>query len=160
MGEHVIDTMVVPPTPKPTHKVEVLTRAPATIASSCEENAVLWKWHWSRSRWVTWNPETKRKVSSSPAKFLDLRVNPKIDGTFPQVVKKTLWCGSDIDHGYVGRDEVLRSPPVKVPVLRTSSPCPQQKIGIEERHLKLFRLYTKGWQPTVYKFHDSHLVIV
>ncbi len=37
--------MVVPPTPKPTCKAEVLARAPPTIASSCEGNAALKKWH-------------------------------------------------------------------------------------------------------------------
>jgi hypothetical protein len=37
------DTMVDPPTPKVTHKAESLVRVPPTIASSCEENAVLWK---------------------------------------------------------------------------------------------------------------------
>ena len=39
------DTMVVPPTPKTTRKTEALARAPPTIASSCEENAALRKWH-------------------------------------------------------------------------------------------------------------------
>jgi hypothetical protein len=39
------DAMVAPPTPKPTRKVETLTRAPPTIVSSCEENAALRKWH-------------------------------------------------------------------------------------------------------------------
>ena len=38
------DTMVVPPRPKSTQKVEVLTRETPTIDSSCEENLVLWKW--------------------------------------------------------------------------------------------------------------------
>ena len=33
------------PTPKPTRKAEALARAPPTIASSCEENAALRKWH-------------------------------------------------------------------------------------------------------------------
>jgi hypothetical protein len=37
--------MVVPPTPKPTCKAEALAKAPPTIASSCEENAALKKWH-------------------------------------------------------------------------------------------------------------------
>ena len=40
------DAMVAPPAPKPTHKAEALSRAPPTIASSCEENAALRKWHW------------------------------------------------------------------------------------------------------------------
>ena len=35
------DTMVTPPTPKPTRKVEVLTRAPPTMASSREEDVAL-----------------------------------------------------------------------------------------------------------------------
>ena len=39
------DAMVVPPTPKPTCKAEALARAPPTIASSCEGNAALKKWH-------------------------------------------------------------------------------------------------------------------
>ena len=38
------DAMVVPPTPKPTFN-ETLARAPPTIASSCEGNAALKKWH-------------------------------------------------------------------------------------------------------------------
>ena len=59
------DVMVVPPTPKPTHKAEVLVRVTPTIASSCEENTVLWKWHWSRLRCARWNPETKSKVRIS-----------------------------------------------------------------------------------------------
>jgi hypothetical protein len=42
------DTMVVPPTSKPTFKTEALARAPPTITSSCEENAALKKWHLSR----------------------------------------------------------------------------------------------------------------
>ena len=42
------DAMVAPLTPKPTRKAEALGRAPPTIASSCEENAALRKWHWSR----------------------------------------------------------------------------------------------------------------
>jgi hypothetical protein len=37
------DTMVDPPTPKPTWKTEALGRAPPTIASSCEGNAVVKK---------------------------------------------------------------------------------------------------------------------
>ena len=39
------DAMVAPPTPKPTRKAEALAMAPPTIASSCEENAALRKWH-------------------------------------------------------------------------------------------------------------------
>jgi hypothetical protein len=39
------DAMVGPPTPKPTRKAEALVGAPPTIASSCEENAALWKWN-------------------------------------------------------------------------------------------------------------------
>ena len=39
------DVMVVPPTPKQTRKAEALARAPPTIASSCEENAAMRKWH-------------------------------------------------------------------------------------------------------------------
>jgi hypothetical protein len=39
------DAMVVPPTPKPTCKAGALARAPPTIASSCEGNAALKKWH-------------------------------------------------------------------------------------------------------------------
>ena len=42
------DAMVAPLTPKPTRKAEALARAPPTIASSCEENAALRKWHWPR----------------------------------------------------------------------------------------------------------------
>jgi hypothetical protein len=42
------DVMVVPPTPKPTCKAEALAKAPPTIASSCEENAALKKWHLPR----------------------------------------------------------------------------------------------------------------
>jgi hypothetical protein len=42
------DAMVVPPTPKPTCKAEALAKAPPTIASSCEENAALKKWHLPR----------------------------------------------------------------------------------------------------------------
>ncbi len=38
---HDPDTMVAPPTPKPTLKAEALTRAPPTIASSREEDAAL-----------------------------------------------------------------------------------------------------------------------
>jgi hypothetical protein len=39
------DAMNVLPTPKPTRKAEALARAPPTIASSCEGNAALKKWH-------------------------------------------------------------------------------------------------------------------
>jgi hypothetical protein len=42
------DAMVVPPTPKPTCKGEALAKAPTTIASSCEGNAALKKWHLPR----------------------------------------------------------------------------------------------------------------
>jgi hypothetical protein len=42
------DTMVVPPTPKPTFKAESPAKAPPTIASSCEGNAALKKWHLPR----------------------------------------------------------------------------------------------------------------
>ena len=42
------DTMVAPPTLKPTRKAEALARAPPTIASSCEGNAPLKKWHLPR----------------------------------------------------------------------------------------------------------------
>ena len=42
------DAMVDPPTPKPTRKAEALARAPPTIASSCEGNAALKKWHLPR----------------------------------------------------------------------------------------------------------------
>ena len=45
---HDPDTMVAPPTPKPTWKVEALTRAPSTIASSREEDDALRKWPLSR----------------------------------------------------------------------------------------------------------------
>ena len=38
------DTMVDPPTPKPTRKAEALVRAPLTIASRREEDAALRKW--------------------------------------------------------------------------------------------------------------------
>jgi hypothetical protein len=41
---HDPDTMVVPPTPKPTRKAEVHTRAPSTISSCHEEDTVLRKW--------------------------------------------------------------------------------------------------------------------
>ena len=39
------DTMIAPPTPKPTRKAEALVRKSSTIVSSCEENDALWKWH-------------------------------------------------------------------------------------------------------------------
>ena len=39
------DAMVGPPTPKPTCKAEALARAPPTIASVCDGNAALKKWH-------------------------------------------------------------------------------------------------------------------
>jgi hypothetical protein len=42
---HDTDTMVTPLTPKPTHTVEVLTRAPPTIASCREEDVSLIKVH-------------------------------------------------------------------------------------------------------------------
>ena len=45
VSTHDPDAMVVPPTPKSTRKAEALTRAPPTIASSCEGNAALKKWH-------------------------------------------------------------------------------------------------------------------
>ena len=48
--EHDPDTMVVPLTPKPTRKTEVLTNAPPTIASSHEEDAALRKWSLTRYR--------------------------------------------------------------------------------------------------------------
>ena len=38
---HDPDTMVAPPTPKPTHKAEALARAPTSIASSREEDAAM-----------------------------------------------------------------------------------------------------------------------
>ncbi len=41
---HDPDTMVVPLTPKPTRKAEVLTKAPPTSASRREEDVVLKKW--------------------------------------------------------------------------------------------------------------------
>ena len=41
---HDPDTMVTPLTPKPTLKVEALTRAPPTIVLSREEDAALRKW--------------------------------------------------------------------------------------------------------------------
>ena len=40
---HDSDTMVTPPTPKPTLKAEVLVKEPPTITSSCEKNAALRK---------------------------------------------------------------------------------------------------------------------
>jgi hypothetical protein len=40
---HDPDTMVVPPTPKPTRKTETLVRSSPTIASCREENAVMRK---------------------------------------------------------------------------------------------------------------------
>ena len=45
---HDPDTMAAPLTPKPTRKAEALARAPPTIDSSCEGNAVLKKWHLPR----------------------------------------------------------------------------------------------------------------
>jgi hypothetical protein len=41
------DAMVVPPTPKPTCKAEALAKAPPTIASSCEENALFIMNRWN-----------------------------------------------------------------------------------------------------------------
>jgi hypothetical protein len=45
---HDPDTMVTPPTPKPTHKGETLTRSPSTIDLCHEEDSVVRKWSLSR----------------------------------------------------------------------------------------------------------------
>jgi hypothetical protein len=77
---HDPDTMVAPPTPKPTRKAEPLARAPPTIASRREEDAALRKWPLlPRYCCASCILETKTKVGSTAAKAPALRTNPKID---------------------------------------------------------------------------------
>ncbi len=65
---HDPDTMVVPPTPKPTRKAEGLVREPTTIASSREEDAALKEVALPRYRCASSILETKTKAGSTAAK--------------------------------------------------------------------------------------------
>jgi hypothetical protein len=72
-------TMVAPPTPKPTHKVEVLVRAQSTIALCREEDVALRKWSLSRYYYASCILETKTKVGSTTVKVPVPRTHPNID---------------------------------------------------------------------------------
>jgi hypothetical protein len=78
---HDPDTMVAPLTPKPTHKVEALVRAPPTIASCREEDATLRKWPWPRYCCASCILGSETKVGSTVAKDPDPRINPNINET-------------------------------------------------------------------------------
>ncbi len=78
---HDQDTMVAPLTPKPTLTVEVLVRAPPTIASCREEDSELRKWSLSRYCSTSCILETKTKVGTTVAKAPAPRINPNIDET-------------------------------------------------------------------------------
>jgi hypothetical protein len=67
---HDPDTMVVPLTPKPTRKVEPLTRSPPTIPSCHEEDAGLRKWPLSRYCCSRCNLETKLKMYPNVRLFI------------------------------------------------------------------------------------------
>jgi hypothetical protein len=82
--------MVVPPTPKPTCKAEALAKAPPTIASSCEENAALKKWHLPRLL-VVYYESIKREptvmlLGLFAIFFLFFPTFPRrVDGTFKKI---------------------------------------------------------------------------
>ena len=78
---HDPDTMVAPPTPKPTRKAEALARAPPTIASSREEDAALKEVALPRYRCASCILETKTNVGSTAAKDPAPRINPNINET-------------------------------------------------------------------------------
>jgi hypothetical protein len=69
--------MVAPLTPKPTRKVEALSKEPPTIASSREEDATLKEVAKSRLCCANGIFETKTKDGSTAAKAPDPRTNPK-----------------------------------------------------------------------------------
>ena len=74
---HDQDTMVAPLTPKPTLTVEVLVRAPPTIASCREEDSALRKWPLPRYCCARCILETKTKVGSTTVKVPTPRTNPR-----------------------------------------------------------------------------------
>jgi hypothetical protein len=75
------DTMVSPLTPKPTRKSETLTRAPPTIASRREEDAVVKKWPKPRLSCANFILETKSNDGSTGAKAPAPRTNPNTKET-------------------------------------------------------------------------------
>jgi hypothetical protein len=87
---HDPDTMVDPPTPKPTRKTESLTRTPTTIVSSREEDASLKEVALTRYRCVSCILETKTKVGSTAAKAPDPRTNPNINESITSPKNVTL----------------------------------------------------------------------
>jgi hypothetical protein len=74
---HDPDTMVVPLTPKPTRKAEALTKAPPTIASIREEDAVPKEVAKSQLCCANGISETKTKDGNTSAKNPAPRTNPK-----------------------------------------------------------------------------------
>ena len=73
---HDPDTMVVPLTPKPTRKAEILAKASSIIASRREEDTVLKKWPKPRLCCANGILETKANDGSTAAKAPAPRTNP------------------------------------------------------------------------------------
>ena len=72
---HDPDTMVAPPTPKPTRKTEALTRASPTMASSREEDDPLKEVVFPRYRSTSCILETKTKTGSTGVEAPVPRIN-------------------------------------------------------------------------------------
>jgi hypothetical protein len=107
---HDPDTMVVPLTPKPTRKVEVLVRTPPTIASRREEDVVLKKWSKSWLFCVNGILETKTNDGNTTVKAPDPRTNPNTKEaltspkphTHPSHVRRSPRQGA-VDHDLTSR---------------------------------------------------------
>ena len=76
---HDPDTMVVPPTPRPTRKAKALTTAPPIIGWGDEEDAALKEVAVPQYRCASCILETTTKAGSTAAKALAPHTNPKID---------------------------------------------------------------------------------
>ena len=99
---HDPDTMVVPLTPKPTRKVEVLAKVPPTIDSSLEEDTVLKEVVLSRYRFTNDILETKTKDENTGAKDPVPRTNPNT-----KEVSTTPKPHTHPSHEYDGREKSL-----------------------------------------------------
>ena len=110
---HDPDTMVSPPTPKPTRKAKALVRASPTIASRREEDAALKEVALPRYRCANCILETKTNVGSTGAKAPAPHTNPNINEE-PTVPKSHTHPSHECD-GRAHDPEATAAPPTPKP---------------------------------------------
>ena len=120
---HDPDTMVAPPTPRPTRKAKALTKAPPPIGWGDEEDAALKEVALPRYRCASCFLETKTKVGSTAVKTPAPRTNPNIDEA-PTAPKSHTHPSHECD-GRARDPEATAAPPTPNP---TRSRSPHQDV--------------------------------